>query len=413
VGAWGSYSLNGTFDRNEYFYDSTNSIVTGNTPRVAASRSERPLFPGSPVYFGVSSEYAGLVRERRSGDVSVDTGLQRVDVSPRLRYPLKRWAFFTVNTALSWRETYYSRSLSADTGAIVDAGVNRQYVTMQAQAVGPVFTRVFDTPGNGYAERFKHTIEPFVNVTRTSAIDNFDAIIQTDGIDTILGGATNLGYGINNRFYAKRPMGTTSQAQEILFVELSQTYYSDKRAAQYDAQYSTSFGRTTPSKFSPILLSARATPAEDFSATVRAEFDSQYRQLRTFAANASFRVTDAVQANGGWSRTFLIEKLPGFDNPDFLDHYLNGSATVRPDGSRFGGAYSFNYDVLRASLLQQRYSAFYNAQCCGLAFEYQSFNFAGLGGLGIPADRRFFLSFTLAGLGNFSPMNGAMGNVPR
>jgi hypothetical protein len=64
-------------------------------------------------------------------------------------------------------------------------------------------------------------------------------------------------------------------------------------------------------------------------------------------------------------------------------------------------------------MMQQRISAFYNAQCCGIAFEYQAFNLQGVGAYGVPKDRRFFLSFTLAGLGNFSPLNGAMGNVPR
>jgi len=46
--------------------------------------------------------------------------------------------------------------------------------------------------------------------------------------------------------------------------------------------------------------------------------------------------------------------------------------------------------------------------------QYQTFNYGGLGSLSpIPADHRFFLSFTLAGIGNFSPFNGAMSNVPR
>ena len=40
-----------------------------------------------------------------------------------------------------------------------------------------------------------------------------------------------------------------------------------------------------------------------------------------------------------------------------------------------------------------------------------------LGGLqsvvAVPSDHRFFLSFTLAGLGNFSPFNGALSGVPR
>ena len=76
--------------------------------------------------------------------------------------------------------------------------------------------------------------------------------------------------------------------------------------------------------------------------------------------------------------------------------------------------YAFYYDVLHSAMLQQRVSASYNAQCCGLALEYQTFNFGGVSGsTGIPADHRFFLSFTLAGLGNFSPFNGALSGAPR
>ena len=59
------------------------------------------------------------------------------------------------------------------------------------------------------------------------------------------------------------------------------------------------------------------------------------------------------------------------------------------------------YDALHGTLLQQRMSVFYNAQCCGIALEYQNFNFGGVSGFAVPADHRFFVSFTLAGLGNF------------
>ncbi len=64
--------------------------------------------------------------------------------------------------------------------------------------------------------------------------------------------------------------------------------------------------------------------------------------------------------------------------------------------------------------LQQRYAAFYNAQCCGIAVEYQTFNFAGsFAGLGITQDKRFNLSFTLAGIGTFSNLFGAFGGQGR
>ena len=43
-----------------------------------------------------------------------------------------------------------------------------------------------------------------------------------------------------------------------------------------------------------------------------------------------------------------------------------------------------------------------------------TFNLGGVSGsTGIPSDHRFFMSFTLAGLGNFSPFNGALSGVPR
>jgi hypothetical protein len=76
--------------------------------------------------------------------------------------------------------------------------------------------------------------------------------------------------------------------------------------------------------------------------------------------------------------------------------------------------YAPNYDFLRHSMLMQRISGYYNTQCCGLAFEYDNTNYGLISRfVGVTSDRRFFLSFTLAGLGNFSPFNGAMSGVPR
>jgi LPS-assembly protein len=49
VGAWGNYSLNGTFDRRESFYDQTSSTVAGTWPLISVARSERPV-PHTPLY---------------------------------------------------------------------------------------------------------------------------------------------------------------------------------------------------------------------------------------------------------------------------------------------------------------------------------------------------------------------------
>jgi hypothetical protein len=386
------------------------------------SRSERPIL-GSDVYFTLNGEYAGIVNDRKqSGVGEINQNLSRFDLLPQVRYPFKKWQWFTVNSTVSWRDTYYTRSLDPAqrdpaTGGplILDTGLNRTFFTAQAQVVGPVFNRIWDTPDNGYAEKFKHTVEPYVTIQRTSSIDNFDQIVQADGTDVIVGGTTQYTYGVNNRFYAKRKEGRPiAQAREILDVELTQTYYTDQRAAQYDQNYLTSYTTTAPSNFSPIALSVRGVPTADFNATMRAEFDSRYHSLRTISANGTYTWTGRLQVTGGWSKKAFIAELDGFNNPDYLDQYINASTNVHTRDNRLGTTYSFNYDILHSAMLNQQITSFYNAQCCGIAFQYQTFNYGGItAGIPVPSDHRFFLSFTLAGLGNFSPFNGAMGNVPR
>ena len=415
VGGWGVYSLNATYDWSENFYDSANSVVSGSAPRISLSRNERPIVRGSPLYFSAGGEVARFQRESRTPTQVVDSGLVRVDVTPRLRYPFKRWQWFTVNSSLSWRETFYTRSRGApgDIGPapIGDANLNRQYFTFIAQAVGPVLNRIWDAPGNGYADRFKHSIEPFLSLQRTSAIDNFDRIVYTDGVDSVVGGATSYTYGVNNRLYARRRRtGRAAQAQEIANVENKQSYYSDTRSAQFDRDYSTGIGGA-PSHFSPVSIRVRATPAADFDATLQAEIDSRHLELRTLSVSSGY-TWEGLQTTVGWSKRYFIAELPGFNDPNGLTHSLNVSTNGRTRNNRIGGAYAFNYDVLREVMLQQRISAFYNAQCCGIAFEFQTFSFPR-GFAPVASDHRFFLSFTLAGLGNFSPFNGAMGAVPR
>ena len=427
IGLSKGFSINGTLDHSEYLTpgpteDTTGSTLTGSWPRVSVTRNETPLL-GSEFYYSLGGEYVYLLRSSSFGSLETDSSLSRYDFNPQVRYPFKKWTWFTVNSTVSWRDTYYSRSyLVGQDGSktVVDTGLNRKFFTFQSQLLGPVFTRIWNTPDSGYAEKFKHSIEPFLTVSRTSAIDNFDNIIQLEGIDSIVPQLT-LNYGVNNRFYAKRrpPRDNPtqlSQAREILSIEFTQSYYSDTRGAQYDPRYQTSFNgqqEELPSKFSPMQLSVRATPTDQFNATVRAEFDSRYLALRTISATGTYSITNMLNATANWTKTAFIAELAGFNNPANVTQYLNGSTSVHTPDNRFGGLYSFNYDLLHSAVLQQRITGFYNAQCCGVSFEYQTYNLTGVTSLAVPVDHRFFMSFTLAGLGNFSPFNGALGGVPR
>ncbi|MBZ5556128.1 MAG: hypothetical protein LAO77_02515 [Acidobacteriia bacterium] len=414
VGAWGTYTLNGTLEHTEYFYNATDSSLSGGWPKVAFSRNERPLFD-SPVYFSVGTEFAHLLKDSNFSGVDANSSLTRLDLSPQIRYPFKQWQWFTVNTTLGWRDTYYTRSLDPVTGSVADDRLNRRFFSLQSQIVGPVFNRIWDTPDNEYAEKFKHSVEPVLTITKTSNVDNYDRIPVFDGTDSFVGG-TSFTYGVNNRFYAKRHLtpGAPAQAREIVDVELTQTYLTNQNAAQYDQQYqTTSYGHQPPEHFLPIALSVRVMPTNDVNATMRAEFDSRYHSLRTISASGGYNFGTYLQTQVGWSKRAFIAELPDFNDPAHLDQSLNASANAHTKDNKYGTIYSFTYDVLNGTMVQQRVSGFYNAQCCGLAMEYQAYNYGSASLAPIPADHRFFLSFTLAGLGNFSPMNGALGGVPR
>ena len=131
---------------------------------------------------------------------------------------------------------------------------------------------------------------------------------------------------------------------------------------------------------------------------------------RSISAEGSYEVGGWLATSGGWSQRRFIEGLPGFDNPARLDNYINSSTSFRTPDNTFGGLYDFNYDIRRGRFLTQMIRLYYNAQCCGVRVDYQVFNFEGLGTRAlIEQDRRFTLSFTLAGLGTFTNNFGGAG----
>jgi LPS-assembly protein len=403
AGNWREYSVTGTMDRSETFYGVDSSTVRGGAPRIAVSRGERPLF--GAVYLGVTGDMNRLTVKRTTPTVHLDQSLSRVDVTPRLRAPFSRWPFLTVNTSFAFRSTYWTESLDEDR-VQVDEGISRNYYEAEAEITGPVFNRIWTLAGNRYAEKLKHSIEPFFNVERTSSFDEFDRIVRVDSVDNIIGGTTRLRYGVANRVYRKPAGGGASR--EILNATIGQTYYTDADAALYDRRYRTSNGARAPSNFSPLALDVRAWPTERMVANFRAEYDTDFKAFRSMSADGSLEWEDWLRTTAGWSQTRLIPGLPGFDDPDILDHYLNASTDVRLSRNRYGASHSFNFDVARASFLQQRLMVYYNAQCCGFSVEYQHFDFGGLSFAPVDQDRRFNFSVTLAGIGGFGNFFGAM-----
>jgi LPS-assembly protein len=410
TGNWSEYVLSATLDRSDIFYPTGDITTNGGLPRINLNRGERRI-GRSPLYFGFNTEAVTILRSTTNQETTIeDRGLSRFDVNPGVRIPFTRWPFLTVNSTVSWRGTWWSESLRTQlnpSGNLekvqVPESIWRQFFDLNALITGPVFTRIFNA-GKESGTKFKHVIQPIFGIQHKTGFDVYPKIVQLETIDYEYPDTTRFTYGLTNRLYAKK-----DSAREVLLVSLTQSYYTQAIAAQYDQQFQSSFTATSISNYSPLRLVVRSAPTTRLQGEFQTEWDAKFRTMRTLAAAGSVN-TSRIQATAGWSRRRFIPGLSGFDNPAAADHYLNASVNWHGLGNRVGGTYAFNYDLRRDTFLQQRILGYFNAQCCGVAVEYQTFNF---GNTFVPSsalqDRRFNISFTLAGIGTFSNLLGAFG----
>jgi len=404
-GNWKELVISARADRRDYF-DTANTLTrTGSLPRITVSRGERAI-GALPLYFGATGEYVSIVRSTRAGEVELtNQGLSRFDVNPTLRVPFTRWQFLTINSAVSWRGTYWTESLDPlRPEEQIPTGIGRQYFDFQSRITGPVFTRIFNTPGGGFAEKYKHVVEPRLTIQRTSSIDDENRIVRLESGDYIVGGVTRFIYGVSNRLYAKK-----QASREIASLNVSQTYYSKEKAAALDPNYQSSFNENSKeTNFSAVAVAARVSPTERIGAEFRTEWDPTEHTLTSLSTSGSMRAGEWLDVTGSWSRRRFIPNLPGFDNPGAATHTLGAGTRVRSRSNRFGGSYSLDYDFQHDYLIQQSFQWYYNAQCCGVVMEWQGMNTQGIPGIAVPHIRRFNISFSLAGIGTFSNFLGAL-----
>lgn len=397
TGNYGAYLVSGTFQQRDTFDTPTRFVRYGSLPRLALSKGESPV-GGGPIYFGGEAESTTFLRKTVDGDVTTsDRGLTRFDVNPTIRVPFTKLPFLTVNSSASWRGTYWTESLD-EAGRQVEEGIKRSFFTLASTLTGPVFNRIWN-PGSDYADKVKHVVEPTFTVRRTTNVEQFDRLVRFDSADNTKG-TTEYSWGLANRFYVKKGV-----SREILNIDLRQSYYTNQDAAQYDVNYQTGYSQAAPSKFTPVALIARFAPTNNVQANLRTEWDPSAKELRSIAANGAFSA-GLIQGSAGWSQQMVVPGLAGFDEAR-ATKFLRSTTTVHTRRNNLGGTLSFYYDVKNAHFLDRRVMAYYNAQCCGVTVEWQSFYLRG-SAAGLAQDQRFNISFTLAGIGAVPNFFGGM-----
>jgi LPS-assembly protein len=406
TGSWGVLTAGALFQRIETFTDSDSSQLYGSTPRLTASIAPQRLF-GLPVYGSVNSEYAYLPYRRvDDGKVSNDKSLGRLDLLPTMRAALSRLTYLTVNTSAAYRTTYYTRSADA-TGRITSEPLTRQYLTLRSDVTGPVLAKIWDTPASGYSERMKHLIEPTFALEFIPKIGNADRVLTlSDSSDIVQGDSTRVTYGVNNRllYRARTADGSAGSTIQFLTIGVQQTYYVTERASLTDQQYVSNGFRSRSVDLSDIALNVKLTPSPALDSTTRLEYDVHGEGLHVITTAGTVTL-GASSSSINYSR---YRRRPTAD----ADSSMTWSSSVSAIQGQLRGAYALTWDIGRAGILNQSIGMTYLAQCCGIQAEFQKFKFPqSRSDFPIPSDRRFNVSFVLAGLGTFSNFFGAFGGL--
>jgi lipopolysaccharide assembly outer membrane protein LptD (OstA) len=386
-------------DTTNTYFGTDFTRVNGRVPGASLRRFPRQVGLAG-IVFGLE---ASAERIRYGTETQVDDWA-RYDVAPVLSRPF-RVSFLEFNPSVGYRYTRYGASYGVDEdgeSAIVGPPLDRSFFETSVELRGPTFARVFDTPGFGYSERFKHTIGPEVSWTYRTRVEDFNSIPKFDGDDYFLG-TDQIAYSLVQRFYAKR-RGPTGKAlpYEFFLWRLMQTYYVQIADGQnnFDPNYSSSaFGPGfKPEHLSPLMSRMRFRPTPAYSIDFNVEYDVNFKQVRRTSVTGSLNLPRAAVA-GGWSRSYRLSEDPA--QRIVGSHTLRGNASMEVVPKRLFLEGSADYDVVNDILWQARGQLRYAVQCCGFVVEYIRYNWNGRD------EKQWRFNLELANIGSMGNFLGA------
>jgi hypothetical protein len=237
--------ISAAVDNRDVYTDLNAAQRYGRLPQVKFWFSEQPL-GRSKIYLGGNAEVAYLVSRPDVNNPATDRSLWRFDGAPTLRAPLSNLSFLSVTTSASWRITRWLESRNLGTGETQPIPLTRSLIDLRADMVGPVLSKVYQSPDSGYAE-VKHLIEPVsvaVTVRPVCRSRRNDHVSRS--------AATTVNYSLTTRLLAKLRGGAANQLLSREWPELLQQCL----ATAFDSQYQSA----TVGGFSPIQFSAQVMP---------------------------------------------------------------------------------------------------------------------------------------------------------
>ncbi len=427
---WRSFSFNAQFGEQSSFigqFDTNGNFVSDQIvkvrkfPSVELSKRATQISESLPFYFSFDAGLEGVRRSETAGDkfnLKTPSVVQRLDFAPRLTFPLKPVAGFTLTPSLGLRSTFYSDSLDPIQRVVTGQNLFRNYADLQVDVRPPALAKVFrHKDGSPW---FKHIIEPFIEYRRIDGIDEFDRTLPVDERD-LVAETNEIAFGISNSFLVKRTNGegTAPQTHEWLNLTLTQKYFFDPTfgGALREGQRNQFFPINTLAGFafgsfqrdvSPLNFKARLRPTQNIFADVRLNYDTKYHDFRDFIVGAGVtKGIFSISQSWYYTRRISVDEFR-FDPSTLPGNQMDLSAFLgNPSKGPYGGftvSYDlrdklFNGGVRDRRLINLTTTAGWAWDCCSLNVQTITFN------AGLRDENRIVFAFTLKGIGTFGTEN--------
>lgn len=376
--SWGPYALTVLADRRTTIF-SSGDVQLNQLPEVEL-RVRSTRIGRTPLYWSMISSVNLFDVDRGNG---LAASYARADLFPKISYSLPGPLWLSVTPRLAGRVTYYTKQQTSDRQSYVDEPIDRTYVEAGVDIVGPSLSRVFNRAIGPYS-RFKHLIEPRIEYSYVSSIEDQNLIPTFDEVDSVLV-LNKAKLSLANRLLARSRKGVT--AQEIASFELFQEYSFDEPLNQGDGVRTSQRG--------PLGASLRVTPAPGLTFDTRTSWDTLFNTLTSFSMSAGV-YRGPIQTNTTWFESYNSQD--GSRQSSQAGLMLG----FRKQGFPLTASVQVAYDIERQETQRQQLKIGYQGSCWSVAAEYRDLRTAAY------PTRDYLLVVSLKGVGALPEIKGSL-----
>jgi len=395
------YSLNFAAGSYQNYLSATpqTSITLRAAPEARFSSVDRQFWDSLPVYFSFDAFTGAVHRGETVTPFETPNFVERSELAPSVTLPLHWGSWLDLTPTFTFRSTYYGGQMQNE--QYIPEGFFRNTEEFSLDIHPPSFYRVWDGGDTGW----KHTIEPDIQYSFVTGVNEFGRIIRFDEDDTLTD-TNEVEYGVTQRLYRRTDDG---DAEELVSWQLAQKYFFDPTFGGALVPGQRNVFQTTdeltpfafadePRRFSPIVSDLTIEPGKRWDTQFILNYDPQRNRMTAIGTLLKLKPYKESFLTLAQFSTLNLPLNPPIPPVNFQQRSNQVRALIgygdltRPGlNATFGASYDFTQHGFQNQIAEFSY----NGSCCGIGFEYRKFSFGT-----IRNENQYLVTFRIANVGS-------------